>query len=157
MLASDRVLYKRLGFSLIELIVALFVLALLVTITATGLGWTDRNVSMRKQTAEIARSIATAQSEAIAKRKVASLLIDVENKTWTTAAGAEHPVDDSFALSFRTSNDEILSQSVARLTFYPDGSSSGGIIKLQRADETRAIEVDWMTGAISIKRGEDYH
>jgi general secretion pathway protein H len=44
-------------------------------------------------------------------------------------------------------NSIQLSQS-APITFFIDGSSSGGRITLTSDDQTRAIQIDWLTGRI---------
>lgn len=138
------------GYSLIELIVAMTILAMLVSVTAYGLGLAPRGTSFRAQSAQVMRTLQLAQSRAIAERRVVSVEFNVRDKLWRLDGGEATAFDPSFAIALRLPDSELTTPDSARISFYPDGSSSGGRLSLQRGDATRAIFVDWISGQISV-------
>jgi general secretion pathway protein H len=48
---------------------------------------------------------------------------------------------------------EQLSARQGRLRFFVDGSSTGGNVILKSARRTVSVDLDWMTGHVSVKRG----
>lgn len=56
--------------------------------------------------------------------------------------------------ALRAARSEAIAQhrevSYGAIHFFPDGSSSGGSIKLSAAGRSYVIEVDWLTGKVAI-------
>ena len=45
----------------------------------------------------------------------------------------------------------LLSEATERLGFFPDGSSSGGVIALQRGSMTVFVVIRWLDGQVTIR------
>jgi general secretion pathway protein H len=125
------------GFTLIELVVVMALLGLLVAAGAQVLP--PSRTSLDRQADRVERKLDHARQQARASGHEVSLacagLVD-------TVAG------DSTNGSHRTLCREGQAVTSA-LTFYPDGSSSGGSIELYTADDRIRLSMDWLSGTIS--------
>ena len=53
-------------------------------------------------------------------------------------------------LKVYTAQTEVSSESKAAIRFYPDGSSTGGRITVASGERKYVVDVDWLTGRVSI-------
>ena len=53
-------------------------------------------------------------------------------------------------LKLFTAQSEILSDTRGGIRFYPDGSSTGGRITVASGERKYLVDVDWLTGRVSI-------
>jgi general secretion pathway protein H len=104
-----------------------------------------------------ARTVASAlkrtRSAAIAARKETPLTFDLESRT-LTLAGDPKPVQLPAKLEIQlyTVQQELTSEKVAAIRFYPDGSSTGGRVTLGKDERRFEIDVDWLTGRVNINQ-----
>jgi general secretion pathway protein H len=57
------------------------------------------------------------------------------------------------ALSFTAKAADSAGANRGGFRFRPDGTSSGGVIKLQSGANTAKVSIDWLTGAITLHDG----
>ena len=139
------------GFTLIELLAVLFIGAL---IYAVVLGVPMRGTSMADLKAA-ARSVASglrqAQSIAMATRRDALLTVDLDSREFQVSGheGARALPKD-LEISLYTAQTEVASERRGSIRFYPDGSSTGGRITLAAGERKYLVDVDWLTGRVSI-------
>jgi general secretion pathway protein H len=141
------------GFTLIEMIVVLGVLALVMGLAA-GLGRSPGGASkMRFAANEIAAALRLARSEAIINGRKSELSFDLANRTWQLRAGVPHALPAGVTARLLTIRDEVVDDVVARIGFWPDGSSSGGRLTLDGQGRRITVGVDWLTGRVSLAQG----
>jgi general secretion pathway protein H len=138
------------GFTLIELIV---VLAILGSAMALIIGYRaprGSTLGLRGTAAELASALRLARSEAIATNHPVALTIDLAAHRYRVGSAAPRAVPAGFALSLVTVSGETFGTTVGAIRFNPDGSSTGGRVRV--ADEHRAlvIGVDWLTGRVGV-------
>ena len=56
---------------------------------------------------------------------------------------------EDIALELFTARSELESDTVGRVRFFPDGSSTGGRITLSLAERRYMVDVDWLTGRVT--------
>jgi general secretion pathway protein H len=56
-------------------------------------------------------------------------------------------------VSIKTAQED-LSNGVAKLRFFPDGSATGGRITLEKNKLSQEININWLTGHVSIDFGD---
>ncbi len=56
---------------------------------------------------------------------------------------------DDVTLALVTAQQEQLSSHEGAIRFYPDGSSTGGQIRMQQGEFVAYIQVDWITGRVT--------
>ena len=56
-------------------------------------------------------------------------------------------------LKLYTAQSEIVDDRRGAIRFYPDGSSTGGRVTVAAGERRLLVDVDWLTGRVSIKEG----
>jgi general secretion pathway protein H len=139
------------GFTLLEVIV---VLALGVIIYAVILGGSLGKASaadLKSAARSLASGLRTAQTTAMATRRDALLTLDMDSREYL-ATGEEqtHKLPDNIDIKLYTAQAEVTSAKRGSIRFYPDGSSTGGRITVAAGERKYLVDVDWLTGRVSI-------
>jgi general secretion pathway protein H len=139
------------GFTLIELVVVMAIVALLLAIVLP-FGMHRRGHDELAQGArELAAALRLARSRAILVNRPASFVVDVENGFYRPpGASAARAVPTGSRLSLFTAQEEQLSGTIGAIRFFPDGSSTGGGVALSLGAVRYDILVDWLTGGVSV-------
>ena len=142
---------KQRGFTLLEIIV---VLALGAVLYALVLAVPTRGASMAdlKATARtLASGLRQAQTTAMVSRKDAVLSVDVEAREFVMPGDTEaRKLPQNIDLKLYTAQSEVANQHRGAIRFYPDGSSTGGRITVSAGERKFLVDVDWLTGRVSI-------
>jgi len=134
------------GFTLLELLVVLFIIGLATAMVVFSAGRMRDNSVFREEARKIYLTAKHAREVAILERRDVALKIDAEaNRYWLDYGGDKtsemHAVPRKYPLSGRD------------LFFFPKGNSSGGLIEIKNEKGQKyAIEVDQVLGTSSIKR-----
>ncbi len=139
------------GFTLLELLVVLVVIGLMATVIPGFLLRESDALELDSATRRVTEGLRSAQNAAITENRDQVFELDVGQRQFL-AGGAEAPVQLSseIELRFVTARQEQTSLSAGRIRFHPDGSSTGGRITLEIRDLQSVIDIDWLTGLISI-------
>lgn len=140
------------GFTLIELIAVLVIGALAY---AALLAFSPRGTSsaeLKSAARTLAAGLRQAQTTAMATRHDALLTIDVESREYILPGdSAARQLPKEIELKLYAAQSEVSSERRGSIRFYPDGSSTGGRITLAGGERKYLVDVDWLTGRISIK------
>ena len=139
------------GFTLVEILVVLVIGAI---IYALFLGMPLRGSSiadLKAAARTVASGLRQAQSTAMATRRDALLTVDLDTREFqvTGTEGARNLPKD-LEISLFTAQQEVTSERKGSIRFYPDGSSTGGRITLAAGERKYLVDVDWLTGRVSI-------
>lgn len=130
------------GFTLLEMLVVLAVLALVLSLILQHGPLTSPAVSVRGTAGEVAQALRTARSEAIAGGRPVVLLLDPARREYVTTGAAPRVLHAPPAMAIIAPSNGI--------SFMPDGSSSGGEVALEQAGHRADIGVNWLTGRVSV-------
>jgi general secretion pathway protein H len=140
------------GLSLIEVLVALAILALVAAATASALSGAVERARFRAAAREIASALRAARYSAMSKQVEATFALDVERKTYVVSDGRGRelglPKDSVVTLS--TASSEELTDTSGTIRFFSDGSSTGGAVTIVLRDRQDRIAVHWLTGRIEV-------
>ncbi len=127
------------GFTLIETIVVLVILGLALSIVAGFLPRRNTTLELSAATARVAGALRLARSRAMAESRPVAFAL----------------VPDGHG--FRLDNAQVtLGPGVAvvmpeqRIVFAPDGSASGGSLRIVVDGRQRLLRVDWLTGRVAV-------
>lgn len=139
------------GFTLLELVVVLglgvMIYVLLLAIPMRGTSVYDLKSAART----LASGLRQAQSTAMATRRDALLTLDLESREFaTTAEPRPRKLPDGIDLKLYTAQSEVTSERKGAIRFYPDGSSTGGRITVSIGERKYLVDVDWLTGRVTI-------
>lgn len=142
------------GFSLIEQMVVLVVIAGLATVAASLVPAARERAQYREALADLVHVLRATRSTAIRERRVTRFVMNVAERSFMCAlCRLDGRFDGETQLSFRTSAGELLDRDQAALAFYPDGSSSGGAFVISRNAVTWIVSVNWLTGDVRYSAG----
>jgi general secretion pathway protein H len=140
------------GFTLLEVIAVLVIgaiaYAILLGVPMRGASVADLKAASRT----LAAGLRQAQSMALATRRDATLTLDLEAREFEVSgadAGARS-LPKGIELKLYTAQQEVASESKGSIRFYPDGSSTGGRITVASGERKFLVDVDWLTGRVSI-------
>lgn len=142
------------GFSLLELLLVLVIAAagyaLVVRFTSSGVSGAELKSAARA----VAAGLRDARGTAIAHQDSATLTLDVERRRFEVSGGKRpRTLPQRLELKLYTAQSEIVDEGRGAIRFYPDGSSTGGRITLASGQRKLLVDVDWLTGRVSIKEG----
>ncbi len=135
------------GFSLIEVIVVLVVLALVATIFVGRGPMRSRGVEAAGAARTLAGAMRLARSQAIATDRTVSFSVDPARHLYVSG-GAVHGLPGEIGLAVQ-GPDGVAARGLAIL-FRPDGSSTGGSVALADGARTLHVSVDWITGRVVL-------
>lgn len=92
-----------------------------------------------------------ARSLAITSQREATLAIDLSSRAYSVDARSQRlNVPNGASLVLTTATTEIQSDQSGKIRFFPDGSSTGGQIHLRYRAIHYLIDVNWITGRVSL-------
>jgi general secretion pathway protein H len=140
------------GFTLLELIVTLFVVGLAVALTIPAIGRSTESISVRADVAGFAAVLRHARERAVTGRKTYAVVIDPHAHKMTVHTGsADGEVRETRSLAERLTV-EATPPSALTVRFEPQGNSSGGDFKLVAGSITYLVSVDAITGRVKSRR-----
>jgi general secretion pathway protein H len=143
------------GFSLIELLVVLAIAALIMTVTPPLLSNAMPGLQLKSTARQVAAGLRYARDRAVARRSEVSLTVDLEARSVTvTDRDGEIAIPDDLEISLVTAASELRDETLGHIRFYPDGTSTGGRVTVSYRGNGYAVDVDWLTGRVSISATE---
>lgn len=142
---------RQAGFTLLELMVVLVIGAIAYTVIL-GVPFRGPSTADLKAAARtVAAGLRQAQTTAMATRRDATLTLDLDTREFEVSGtpGARSLPRD-IELKLHTAQAEAVSQTKGAIRFYPDGSSTGGRITVASGERKYLVDVDWITGRVSI-------
>ncbi len=140
------------GFTLIELLVVLAVLTLLLAVAAPFFSNALPGIELKSAARDVAAGLRSARSQAITRNREAVFTLDVAARRFAVSGRQQiRRLPAELDISFVTARSERLDEATGVIRFFPDGSSTGGRVSLARGAREYHVDVDWLTGRISIR------
>ncbi|HSO31204.1 MAG TPA: GspH/FimT family pseudopilin [Labilithrix sp.] len=142
------------GFTLLELLLVLVIAAtgyaLAVRFTGSGVS----GAQLKSAARAVAAGLRDARGVAISTQESAALNVDVEKRTIeVTGAARPRSLPERLDIKLDTAQAEVVDEKRGAIRFYPDGSSTGGRVTLASGERRFLVDVDWLTGRVTIKEG----
>jgi general secretion pathway protein H len=136
------------GFSLIEMLVVLAIVSVVVGIAAISVQQVRNSKSPSAYARQLAVNMTALRYRAMNTGRIQTAEIDIEQKAFSDSTQRESIViPRSWTLSVTIGRKIAQPKSVPKITFLPDGTSSGAEITLTEPDgDTAYVRVNWLTG-----------
>jgi general secretion pathway protein H len=141
------------GYTMAEMLVVLALLALVASLSfPTGMR-SRTSQGLENQAMTIAAMLKAARMAAITRNTEASFDADLVRRNLSATGLSEHiQLGKNVGLSMLTARKEVQS-GTGTIRFFPDGTSTGGTLKLEQGKRRIDINVDWLTGRIDRVEG----
>ena len=141
------------GFTLIEMLAVLAILALTTTFIVPLVSGGSEGARLQMAASDLASAFRLTRSAAIMRNTEMSLMIDVDSRTFRSPAVSQRIFarDIDARLTFASAIGSGTSD--GGFQFFPDGSSTGGDVTLSLRGKQTKLCVDWLTGQVRRDEG----
>ncbi|MBF0218866.1 MAG: GspH/FimT family pseudopilin [Gammaproteobacteria bacterium] len=142
------------GFTLIELLLVLTIAAAMLAITPPLISAALPGVELTSAAREVAASLRYARSRAITEAAATTWQLDLQAKSYQLAGSSrQQTLPATVNLELVTALSLAANPRQGAVRFYADGSSSGGRLTLSGSDRHFLIDIDWLSGRITLTEG----
>ncbi len=144
------------GFTLIEVIVTLTILAMVLTGFAMSMARRDNVPSPRDRAKEVQAMLYLARSEAIANGEPRVVTIDTKARRFDYDARKALVLSENQNLKVLAGRELITGNGEVSLIFLADGGSSGAEIEITDERQRSAkLRINWLTGLPALLPGDE--
>ncbi len=145
---------KHRGFSLLELLVVLVIVALMATVVGVSISRSISGAEVRSASRDLTAALRYTRGQAILTRSEKTLSVDVEKREYQAPDKPVVTIPEDMTIRLLTAQTEQTGESAGTIRFFPDGSSTGGKVTLAAGEREWVVNVGWLTGEISREEGE---
>ena len=110
-------------------------------------------VELRAAAQDLTALLKRTRGAALAQNREVAVFVDVDQKVYGIEGDAElHPLPPEAEIRFLTAAEEISREDRGAIRFFPDGSATGGGIRLSQGARSFQVSVHWLTGQVSLAR-----
>lgn len=143
---------RSLGFTLIELLMTLVIAVVITGISATAYSRLSSSAALKATSQDILVTLRRARISAIAKSEEVAFSVDNNKRIyWVAGSNRQRLIDSSLDLKIFSAKGLSSNKNISQIRFAPDGSSSGGEIKLTNGKKMYSIVVEWLSGKVEIQ------
>jgi general secretion pathway protein H len=139
---------RRAGFSLIEIVAVMLIIALVASLAVTMTTGTGRG-RLKALALEAAALLRRERLGAVMTGRERQVSVDGEQRVLVGDSGDVVAIPRDVVLDI-LGIDALWSGRRAAVRFLPDGASTGAVLKLSREKAEYEIRVNWYTGGITI-------
>jgi general secretion pathway protein H len=141
------------GFTLVELLAVLVVLAIAAGLVAAQFGSRRSADALQTAAHELASRLRAARTAAIRQASTRSVVIDVAGRRVTAGPDiAPLTIAETISIASQTSASERRGAASIGIRFFPNGASTGGKIRLETGRQAYEVRVNWLTGRVAVER-----
>jgi general secretion pathway protein H len=139
------------GFTLVELLVVLTLLALLLAAVPPVLSAVAPRLQLSATTRALADDLRASRLAAAEDAVETVLTLDLARRRYRHGPDArERALPDGIGIEIVEAAAAERDLDRAGIRFYPDGSSSGGRVAVSHGTRRMFVSVDWLTGRVEI-------
>ena len=139
---------REYGFTLLELVVAIGIVALMLGLSAPAMQKLYQSAQYHGAVNDVVSQLSSARYSAIRTGRSEDALVDPENRV-IIVGNKKKQLPDSLVVEVLGVR-ELNREGMGVIRFYPDGSSSGGYVKLENDSGLRVqLDVDWLLGQVT--------
>ena len=145
---------RQCGFSLIEMIVVIVLIAATTALAASVMMSGLPGQELRGASRELAAQLRYARAQAIVSGQSQVFSIDARTREWKGPNRRHGQLPKQISILATGAKIEQRHSDVATIRFFPEGAATGGRILLWRDQAAWQVDVEWLTGEVSVKRGQ---
>ncbi len=138
------------GFTLIELIAVIVLLAIATAIVSVSFSKSLQSAQIRAASRDLVAALRYTRGQAIVKGRQEVLLMNLDDNSYTAPGKRAVKLPKDMTLELTTAEQEQTGANSGGIRFFPDGSSTGGHISVFQGRREWRINVAWLTGDIAL-------
>ena len=144
------------GFTIVELLVVLAIAGVMMAAVPPLISSFFPGVELKAAARRTAASLRLARETAIRTGADAALVVNVEAHTLALPGFRTVDLPHRLRLRLNAASSEQLDEQRGAIRFFPDGSSTGGVVTLARSDTNTGYQVgvNWLTGRVRMAAWE---
>ncbi|TWI56682.1 general secretion pathway protein H [Pseudomonas duriflava] len=135
------------GFTLLEMIVVIVLVAIGLTLVSFGVTRGLDSVRVREAGRDLTLALRAVRTQAITTGQPATLDFDLSKQRYQRAGKPSQRLPAGMHMRLTTAAD-LRTGRQAAIMFFPDGSSTGGNIHLEKDGRAWRVDIAWLTGAV---------
>ena len=143
---------REAGFTLVEIIVVLVLVAMVVAIGATAMSRKLPGQRLQQSARELAAQLRFTRAQAIATGKPQLFTLDARSREWRAGDKRNGTLARDIAIVATGARNEQQREGVAAVRFFPEGAATGGRFVLSHGRAAWQVDVQWLTGEVSLVR-----
>src|SRR5687767_11284042 len=141
------------GFTLIEIVIVVALVAGIAALVAGLLSVGLPGQQLRGSARELAAQLRYARAQAIVSGEPQQVTVDVGTREWKAPRARHGQIPEAIEVIAVGARDATAEPDMATYRFFPDGSSTGGHVRLRRGDAEWRVDIEWLTGEVVLARG----
>lgn len=140
------------GFSLLEIIIVLVLVAIVVAIGASAMSRQLPGQRLQHSARELASQLRYTRAQAIASGESKLFTLDARSREWQAGDKRSGQLGRDIQVVATGARNEQQREGVAAVRFFPEGAATGGRFVLSHGQAAWQIDVQWLTGEVSLQR-----
>lgn len=142
---------RRGGFTLVELLVVMVIIALMLGLVATSLSRSISGAEMRSAAHKMIAELRYTRTQAILQKSEQVFLVDTDSKSYQAPGRDKVVLPAGMDVVLTTARTELTAENAGGIRFFPDGGSTGGRVDLYTKGREYTVNVAWLTGEASLE------
>lgn len=142
------------GMTLIEMVVVVMLVAAMSAALAVSIGGGGEGRQLREAARELTAQLQYTRGVAMLQGEPQVFEVDVEARAWRAPGNRVGTLPRGLEVSVLSAQGESADADTAGIRFFPDGSSTGGVVRLGSGEAQWRVEVAWLTGTVTLGRGD---
>jgi general secretion pathway protein H len=143
------------GFTLVELLFVMVIIALVLGLVATSLSRSISGAESRQAARKMVAALRYTRTQAILGKSETVFLVDTEKRSYQAPGKDEVVLPEGMDVVLTTARTELTSEGAGGIRFFPDGGSTGGHVELIVNGREYRVDVAWLTGEATLAPQED--
>ena len=135
------------GFTLLEMLAAMAILALMIGVSAPLLRPAPPGLQLQVFARKLCAALEATRARAIAANAEIPFVLDLARNSFTAPGVAETLSPPDIRIDLKIAESRRRGAQSGDILFFPGGGSSGGEITLSGGGRRALIDVNWLTGA----------
>jgi len=140
------------GYTLIELLAVLVLVAAIVALGAATITRKLPGQRLQQSAKELAAQLRYTRAQSIATGQPQVFMIDANSREWRAGEKRSGTLSKDIAIVATGARNEQSRPGVAAVRFFPEGAATGGRIVLRNGRAAWQLDVQWLTGEVSMAR-----
>lgn len=142
------------GFTLIEILIVVTLIAALTLVLVGAMNGGMDGLKLRSNAKQLVAELRHARAQAISTGTIQRFAVVPEQRTWAGAKSRSGTFPKSLDVTFTGVRQVQAREGEGVILFFEDGASTGGRIQLRVKNAAWNVDVAWLTGEVTLHRGE---